>query len=108
MSEGGFAMISYSFPEEKEFILFFSEKTGNKNIPHLLESNAPISKEDADNISNFFWKMIDLSVELQNSQECQWPEGYEFWAEKVLQSVAAFLKKSGYEQSLHEASRHKN
>lgn len=100
-------MIFYSFPEEKEYILFFSEKTGYKTIPALLESNSPISKDDARTISIFFWEMIDLSVELNNSQECPWPEGYEFWSEKVLQSVAAFLKKSGYESALQEASNYK-
>lgn len=100
-------MISYSYPEEKEYILFFAEKIGNKAIPELLESNTPISKDDAYNISIFFWKMIDLSVELSNSQECPWPEGYEFWSEKVLQSFAAFLKKSGYGTSLQEISNYK-
>lgn len=101
-------MISYSFPEEKEFIVFFSEKMGEQTILLLLESGAPLSKEDADKISTFFWRMIDLSVELQNSQECPWPEGYEFWSEKVLQSFAAFLKKSGYEKALYGASQNKN
>ncbi len=100
-------MILYSYPEEKEYVLFFSEKLGNKTIPELLESNLPISKDDAYNISIFFWAMIDLSVELNNSQECPWPEGYEFWSEKVLQSVAAFLKKSGYGNALQAASNYK-
>ncbi len=97
-------MISYSYPEESEYILFFAEKIGNNKIPELLEGSAPISQEDAHNISVFFWKMIDLSVELNNSHECPWPEGYEFWSEKVLQSVDAFLKKAGYGSALKEAS----
>ncbi len=100
-------MISYSHPEEKEYVLFFSEKIGNKIIPELLESNAPISHDDAHKISIFFWEMIDLSVELNNSQECPWPEGYEFWSEKVLQSFAAFLKNSGYGNALQEASNYR-
>lgn len=101
-------MISYSFPEEKEFILFFSKKMGNQSIPLLLEKSAPITQEEAEIISVFFWKMIDLAVDLQNSEECPWPEGYEFWSEKVLQSIAAFLKNSGYENILNEASKSKN
>lgn len=97
-------MISYSYPEEKEFIAFFSEKIGEPSIPKLLESNASISREEAIKISVFFWKMIDLGVELQNTEECPWPEGYEFWSEKVLQSVAAFLKQSGHGTVLREMS----
>ena len=100
-------MISYSFPEEKEFIVFFAEKNGDTGIPALLEGSERISKTQADQIGRFFWRMIDFSVELNESQECPWPEGYGFWSEKVLQSVAAFLKNSGYENSLHEASRDK-
>lgn len=100
-------MISYSYPEEKEYILFLSERIGNRKVPELLESSVPISKDDAYEISIFFWEMIDLSVELNNSQECPWPEGYEFWSEKVLQSIAAFLKKSGYGNALQEVSNYK-
>ena len=101
-------MISYSFPEEKEFILFFAERIGDQSIPALLEGSKPITLDEARRISLFFWKMIDLAVELQDSEECPWPEGYEFWSEKVLQSITAFLKKSGYEKVLGEASTHKN
>ncbi|PUA30662.1 MAG: hypothetical protein B0W54_09395 [Cellvibrio sp. 79] len=91
-------MISYRFPEEKEFILLFSEKIGDQSIPSLLESGIPLTQNEAKKISVFFWKMIDKAVELQNDEECPWPEGYEFWSEKVLQSITAFLKKSGYER----------
>lgn len=101
-------MISYSFPEEKEFILFFAEKIGDKSIPALLDGSEPITLDEAKRIGVFFWKMIDLAVELQSSEECPWPEGYEFWSEKVLQSITAFLKKSGYENVLGEASTHKD
>lgn len=93
---------------EKEFILFFSKKMDNQSIPSLLEKSAPITQEEAEIISVFFWKIIDLAVDLQNSEECPWPEGYEFWSEKVLQSIAAFLKSSGYENILNEASKSKN
>ncbi|HEY8939086.1 MAG TPA: hypothetical protein VIM59_02810 [Cellvibrio sp.] len=99
-------MISYKFPEEKAFILFFSEKIGDQSIPSLLDSSTPITHDDAKRISVFFWKMIDLAVELQQREECPWPEGYEFWSEKVLQSITAFLKKSGYDRVLSEASGH--
>jgi len=101
-------MISYSYPEEREFINFFSEKTNSPSIPLLLESRTHISKAEAETISMFFWEMIDLAVELQNGEECPWPEGYEFWSEKVLQSIAAFLKQSGYEKALTEASKNRS
>ena len=101
-------MISYRFPEEKEFVLFFSKKFGDQSIPELLEKSGPISLDEAKRISVFFWKMIDEAVDLQTTGECPWPEGYEFWSEKVLQSVAAFLKKSGHENILSEVSNNKN
>ena len=97
-------MIIYKFPEEKEFINFFSTRLGQEFIPNLLEKSEPINKEEAILISNFFWKMIDEAVSLNDTEECPWPEGYEFWAEKILQSTAAFLKKSGYESIFSKAS----
>ena len=97
-------MILYQFPEEREFIVFFSEKLGEKDIPELLDKSLSLGESEAKRISLFFWKMIDLAVELQNNGECPWPEGYEFWCEKVLQSITAFLKKSGYGNILNEVS----
>lgn len=99
-------MISYKFPEEKEFILFFSEKMGDQSLVSLLESTVPITQNEAKRISIFSWSMIDLAVALQQDEECPWPEGYEFWSEKVLQSITAFLKKSGYDRVLSAASNH--
>lgn len=100
-------MISYRFPEEKEFILFFSKKLGDESILSLLEKPEPITLYEAQKISDFFWRMIDSATYLQEVEECPWSEGYEFWSEKVLQSTAAFLKKSGYEKALSDASKTK-
>jgi hypothetical protein len=98
-------MISYKFPEEKEFILFFSKRLGDDSIPSLLEKSDPITLHEAQKLGEFFWRMIDDAVALQDSEDCPWPEGYEFWSEKVLQSMAAFLKNSGYEKVLSDASK---
>ncbi len=97
-------MISYKFPEEREFILFFSERMGDKSILALLENSESLTLDEAKKISVIFWRMIDEAVDIKDSEECTWPEGYEFWSEKVLQSIAAFLKKSGYEKVLNETS----
>ena len=101
-------MIFYKFPEEKEFILFFSKKLEDEHIPSLLEKSEPITLNEAQKIGEFFWRMIDSAANLQDVDECPWPEGYEFWSEKILQSTAAFLKKSGYEKILSDASKNKN
>lgn len=98
-------MITYKFPEEKEFIDFFSKRLHQEFIPNLLEKPEPINKEEAILISKFFWQMIDEAVSLNEAEECPWPEGYEFWSEKILQSTSAFLKKSGYESIFSEASK---
>ena len=66
----------------------------------MIMNNTHKSKDSC----NFFWKMIDEAVSLNESEECPWPEGYEFWSEKILQSTTAFLKKSGYESIFSEAS----
>lgn len=83
-------MISYKFPEEKAFILVFSKRLGDESIPSLLEKSDPITLYEAQKLGEFFWRMIDDAVSLQDAEDCPWPEGYEFWSEKVLQSMAAF------------------
>jgi hypothetical protein len=93
------------YPEEKEFILFFSKRLGDDSIPSVLEKSDPITLYEAQKLGDFFWRMIDDAVSLQDAEDCPWPEGYEFWSEKVLQSMAAFLKNSGYEKVLSDASK---
>ena len=98
-------MIFYRFPEEREFILFFSKRLGEESIPFLLEKTGSITQSEAQKIGDFFWRMIDDAASLQDTDVCPWPEGYEFWSEKVLQSMAAFLKNSGFEKVLSDASK---
>ena len=100
-------MICYEFPEEKEFILFFANRFGDESIPSLLEKSDPITLHEAQKLGDFFWRMIDDAVSLQDAEDRPWPEGYEFWSEKVLQLMAAFLKNLGYEKVLSDASKNK-
>lgn len=89
-------MISYRFPEEKEFIVFFAKRIGEPSIITLLETDAPLTEKNAEEISHFFWKMIDSAVELESKEDSPWSEGCEFWTEKVMYSLMAHLKQLGY------------
>jgi len=89
-------MILYRFPEEKEFIEFFAKRIGEPSKITLLDGDAPLTEKNAEELSHFFWKMIDAAVELEAKEDSPWPEGCEFWNEKVMYSLMACLKQSGY------------
>lgn len=89
-------MIKYQFPEEEEFILFFAKKLDAKVIEKILNSNQILTKEEAEEFSQFYWKMVDCSIELEKSENFPWAEGSEFWCEKVSHSMSGFINRAGF------------
>jgi hypothetical protein len=89
-------MIKYQFPEEKEFILFFANKLSDDLIIKIINEERILTKEDAKHFSYFYWKMVDLSIELEKNEIFPWSEGSEFWCEKVSHSIGGFLGRAGF------------
>ncbi|MES2823235.1 MAG: hypothetical protein V4732_06525 [Pseudomonadota bacterium] len=89
-------MIKYKFPEEKEFILYFSKKLKDESIERILSEQNVLTEEDAKHLSYFYWRMIDCSIAIEEKEELPWPEGAEFWSEKVMYSISGFIKRSGF------------
>ena len=89
-------MIKYQFPEEKEFILFFAKKASDALVVKIVNEDRIYTKEEAIHFSYFYWKMVDLSIELEKSNNFPWPEGSEFWCEKVSHSIGGFLNRAGF------------
>jgi hypothetical protein len=89
-------MIKYQFPEEKEFILFFAKKLGAETIEKIINNNQILTKEEAEEFSKFYWNMVDCSIELEKTGNFPWPEGSEFWCEKVSHSMSGFINRAGF------------
>ncbi|WP_370979078.1 hypothetical protein [Agaribacterium sp. ZY112] len=91
-------MITYKFPEEKEYAEFYAKKLADDLSLKFLQDGLVSDKAQAEHICSFFWAMVDASIEDENSGvELQWSEGAEFWNEKVMNSISARLEALGYE-----------
>ena len=95
-------MIDYRFPEEREYVRFIADKMGRSSIVDLLEGTGHPSKSDARAIFEFYWDMVDFSIELEKKEDLPWAENAEFWSEKISHSIISYLKRSGHEDVLKE------
>lgn len=89
-------MIKYQFPEEKEFLLFFAKKLSDQLSEKIIIEGKISTKEDAEHFSRFYWEMVNCSIELEKTESFPWPEGSEFWCEKVSHSMSGFINRAGF------------
>lgn len=91
-------MIEYKFKEEKEYIIYYAQKLGDKKAIELIKAGIVSNSNDALYLSEFFWRMVDSSIEDEDREiELPWSEGAEFWNEKIMNSLSAYLDRNGYE-----------
>lgn len=90
-------MIKYKFPEEHAYALHYAEKMNDSRASLLLESGNVCCEEDAEYLSEFFWRMVDSSIEDEESGlEPFHTESNEFWNEKLLYTISGHLEKLGF------------
>ena len=91
-------MIEYKFDEEKEYILHYAKKLNDNKAIDLIKSGTVNNADDALYLSKYFWRMVDSSIEDEETGvELVWPEGAEFWNEKIMNSLSGYLDRAGYE-----------
>ena len=93
-------MIDYRFPEEKDVVLFFTEKLKNKQIEEIILRESIKNGDEARALSKFFWEMADLSGACKKQGrplDLPFEGGSEYWLEQIYNTLAAFLIESGYE-----------
>jgi len=93
-------MITYRYKEESEYLNYFFEKMGEVRAKAILESENIKSEKDAEYLADYFWKMVDFSIkEEKEGIELPWPESREFWNEKIMNSISAFIESEGFEEA---------
>lgn len=91
-------MIEFKFDEEKEYILHYAKKLKDNKALEIINSGEVRNSDDALYLSHFFWEMVDSSIEDEEAEiELPWPEGAEFWNEKIMNSLSGYLDRAGYE-----------
>ena len=91
-------MITFKFPEEKIYLNLLANKINSPFVLQLLGGEQVHSSEEAINLAKLFWTIVDKSIELENSGELdEFPEGAEYWNEKIMYSISGYLERLGYE-----------
>ena len=90
-------MIKYKFEEEKIVALFLAELLQDDKAKLLLESGEITSSAEATYLSQFFWRMVNLSEE-ENRKKLSIPcEGNaQYWTEKLYNTFGGYLDGIGY------------
>jgi hypothetical protein len=97
--------IEYRFPEEIEFAKYYADKLNDKITLSILELGTVKNSKEATHLSLFFWNMVDKSVEDHNNKvTLPWPEGAEFWNEKLMYSISGYLERVGFENEWEQVS----
>lgn len=90
-------MIEYQYAEEKDFATYYAKELERPIVLSILSRGFVESKEEAQALSEFFWDMVDKTIELENQGVIQkWSEGSKFWTEKLLQTFSGHLEAAGY------------
>jgi len=96
-------MITYRFEEELKFAVYYAQKFEDERLLEILEQGEVKNAGDAILLSEFFWKMVDASIEDEKQNvELPWTESGEFWNEKLLNSLSGYLERAGYEKEWDE------
>lgn len=91
-------MISYKIPEEKEMILKYAVLLSDTLTEEIINREEIRNKDEAIHLAEFYWKMVDLS----NEEDAKTGDNSENILEKIIITLMAFFRSSGYEQEWNE------
>jgi len=96
-------MISYKLDEELKYVEYYAKKFDDQAIIQILKSGVVENSKEALCLSEFFWNMVDSSIEDEESNiELPWSESAQFWNEQIMNSFSSYLKNAGYESEWDE------
>ena len=90
-------MITYKYDGELQFAKYYANKLADTKALAIIESGMVKNKDEAQYLSNFFWRMVDSSIEDEEQETpLPWSESIKFWTEKLMYSISGYLERSGY------------
>lgn len=93
-------MIPYRLPEEKETLLYYSDLLDDVTSRQIIEQGSIKSSDEAVKFAEFFWKAVAES----NSQDKLNGTNSEYIFEKIIVTLMAYYRNSGYENEWEEVS----
>ena len=96
-------MIIFKYPEEKMYFQRFSQELSNPLALSLLSGSDIANAEQATTLSLLFWAIVAKSIAAEKCNELDdFPEGAEFWNEKLMNSISGYLERMGFDQQWDE------
>lgn len=89
-------MIDFKYPEERDIVYFFAGKLQDTYAAEILANETPLDEATALYLSEFFWRMVDSSIECESNKNYPWSDRAEFWNEKIIHSISGYLERSGF------------
>jgi hypothetical protein len=101
-------MLDFSGRDEKakDVCLYYADKLKASSLVEILASKASVSnKEEALELSCFFWRMQDSAIEdRDNGIEVLGEADLQFWMERSMNIISGYLYSIGYEEQWEQAS----
>lgn len=92
-------MIKYKYPEEQKILVYYAEKMKNEAVLSILQNGSVSNREQALELSLFYWSMLDITAEDAGSGvPILEKEGVEPWIEYIFHSLNGYLVSNGYEE----------
>ncbi|GAB2199270.1 hypothetical protein [Sessilibacter sp. MAH4] len=90
--------MNFYLPKEYDYLLHFVNLLNDQKIVEIITTVNSISREDAEYLSRFFWRMVDMSIELENHTGASlFEESNQFWNEKLMLSISGLIEQQGFE-----------
>lgn len=98
-------MIFYKYEKEREIATFLAEKMSDTETLSILTSGNVSNSKQALHLAEFYWKAVDVLIELSrsNAKVCG-ESNLEEWSELLFSSIRSYLKANGYSKEWDEAS----
>lgn len=91
-------MIEFKNPEERAFLELIESMFNSPIAQKILDGHDICSCSEATALAEFFWALVDKSIELEKQGELdQFPEGAEFWNEKLMHALSGYSERTGFE-----------
>jgi hypothetical protein len=90
----------------QKLAIHYANMLGDEYASRVMSLSAEIStQEEAENITRFYWAMVDLAVEDQeHGREIEGTTDLEFWMEKLLNIIMGYLNRIGFREQWAKTS----
>lgn len=90
-------MIDLKYPEEKAILMYYAKTLSAPNIERVVSATGIQSTNDAQELANFFWKMVDQTViDKENNLIVAGQTDLDSWCEYIMQSLRSHFIATGH------------